>query len=101
MASSNLVVYDGAMINHRSESGVLGIVAGNFASEKYTDEKGKETRGATAGLWLVVRGRPDTNTFQRVHAGQQIDFLKYKIQVLAVGNDKRGMHITLDIGNAG
>ena len=101
MASTTLVVYDGEMIDHRGESGVLGIGAGNFASEKYYDELGKETRGAAAGLWLVVRGRPDTNAFQRVHAAQQIDYQQFQIRVLAVGSDKRGMYIKLDIDNPG
>ncbi len=101
MESATLVVYEGAMINHRSGSGVLGIGTGNFASEKYSDEKGKETRGATAGLWLVVRGRPDTNAFQRVHAGQQFDYQQFQIRVLAVGSDKRGMYLKLDIDIAG
>jgi hypothetical protein len=97
MAPTTLVVYDGAMISHRSESGVLGVGAGNFASEKYTDEKGTEARRAAAGLWLVIRGRPDTNAIQRVHAGQRIKYQEFQIRVLAVGSDKRGMYVKVDI----
>ena len=97
MAPTTLVVYDGAMISHRSEADVLGVGAGNFASEKYTDEKGTETRRAAAGLWLVIRGRPDTNAFQRVHTGQRIEYQKFQIRILAVGSDKRGMFVKVDI----
>jgi hypothetical protein len=100
MTTTTLVVYDGAMINHRIESGVLGIGAGNFASEKYTDEKGRETRRAAAGLWLVLRGHPDTNAFERVHAGKQIDYQGYRITVAAVGSDKRSMFVKLELENA-
>jgi hypothetical protein len=101
MASTTLVVYDGAMITHRGESGVLGIGTGNFASEKYSDEKGREMRIAAAGLWLVVRGHPDTNAFQRVHAGQQIDYHNFQIKVLAVGSDRRGMYVRVDVSEPG
>ncbi|MGB7537296.1 MAG: hypothetical protein WBM17_02040 [Anaerolineales bacterium] len=101
MASTTVVVYDGTMINHNVKAGVLGIGAGSFASEKYSDEKGKETRGATAGLWLVIRGRPDTNAFERVHAGQQIDYQGYRITVSAVGSDKRSMYVKMELENAG
>jgi hypothetical protein len=97
MASTTLVVYDGATINHRGEAGVLGIGTGNFASEKYTDEKGKESRRAAAGLWLVIRGRPDTNAFQRVHAGQQIDCRNFRIKVLTVGSDQRSMYVRVEV----
>ncbi len=100
MASTTLVVHDGAMIYHHGESGVLGIGTGNFASEKYTDEKGKESRRAAAGLWLVIRGHPEANFFQRIHAGQQIDYNQYRIKVSAVGSDKRSMYIQVDIKNA-
>jgi hypothetical protein len=100
MASTTLVVYDGAMVNHHGETGVLGIGTGSFASEKYTDETGKESRRAAAGLWLVLRGRPDTNSFQRVHAGQQIDYQGYRIKVSAVGSDKRSMYVKMELENA-
>ncbi len=80
---------------------MLGIGTGNFASEKYPEEKGIETRGATAGLWLVIRNHPETNVLQRVHAGQKIDYQQFGIQVSAIGSDKRGMYIKLDIDNPG
>jgi hypothetical protein len=101
MGSTTLVVYDGTMIHHHGESGVLGIGIGNFASEKFSDEKGREMRGAAAGLWLVVRGRPDTNAFQRVHAGQQIDYHNFQITVLAVGSDRRGMYVRVEVSDPG
>ena len=101
MVSTTLVVHDGAMIYHRGESDVLGIGTGNFTGEKYTDEKGKESRRAAAGLWLVIRGHPETNAFQRVHAGQQIEYNQYRIKVSAVGSDKRSMYVQLNIENAG
>ncbi len=99
MAFTTLVVYDGTMINHRGESGVLGIRTGNFASEKFAAEKGKEARRAAAGLWLVIRGRPDTSAFQRVHAGQQIDYQGCRIRVRVVGSDHRGMYVKIDVEN--
>jgi hypothetical protein len=101
MASTILVVYDGAMVNHHGESGVLGIASGNFASEKHLNEKGEETRGPTAGLWLVIRGRPDTNAFQKVHAGQQIEYLPFRIKVLTIGSDRRGMYVRVDVSEPG
>jgi hypothetical protein len=99
MASTTLILYDRQNINHRNEAGVLGIATGNFASERYTDEKGKATRRAAAGLWLAVRGRPETNAFQQVHAGQQIDFEEYRIRVRTVGSDHRGMYVKMEIEN--
>ena len=97
MGSTTLVVYDGTMVYHRGESGVLGIATGNFASEKFSDEKGREMHGAAAGLWLVVRGCPDTNAFQRVHPGQQIDYHNFQIKVLAVGSDRHGMYVRIEV----
>jgi hypothetical protein len=97
MASTTLTAYEGVMINYRGESGVLGIGAGNFASEKYVHEKGVEIRGATGGLWLALRGRPETNAFHRVHAGQQIDFDDFRIKVLAIGSNRRGMFVRFKV----
>ncbi|MBN2085772.1 MAG: hypothetical protein JW748_11170 [Anaerolineales bacterium] len=101
MASATRIVYDGAMIHHRGEAGVLGIGAGNFAGEKYTDEKGTEARRAAAGLWLVVRGHSDTTAFHRVHAGKQIRCHNFQIMVLAVGSDRRGMYVRLEVSEPG
>jgi hypothetical protein len=101
MASATLIVRDGAMINHPLESGVLGIGTGNFNSEKYPDEKGGETRGATAGLWLLLRGRPESNAFRRVHAGQQFDYRQCRIRVLAVGSDPLGMYVKVEVNDGG
>ncbi len=100
MASVALMIYDGRMINHRGEAGVLGIRTGDFASEKYTDEKGKETRRAAAGLWLVIRGRPDTSAFQQIHSGQQIDYEGYRIRVRTVGSDLHGMYVKIEVENS-
>jgi hypothetical protein len=99
MASTTLILYDRKHTNYRSEAGVLEIATGNFASERYTDEKGKEARRAAAGLWLVVRGRPDTSAFTQVHAGQQIDFEECRIRVRTVGSDYRGMYVKIDVEN--
>src|SRR4030042_99593 len=60
MALETLTLYERRSINYRSESGVLGIAAGNFASEKYLDEKGAEKRRATAGVWVRRSGHTDT-----------------------------------------
>jgi hypothetical protein len=97
MGSTILIVYDGTMVYHRGESGMLGIATGNFASSKYLNEKGEEMRRPAAGLWLVVRGRPDTNAFQRVHAGQQIDHHNFQIKVLAVGSDRHSMFVRVEV----
>ena len=99
MAPTTLILYDRKNTNYRSEAGVLEIATGNFASERCTDEKGRETRRAAAGLWLAVRGRPEANVFQQVHAGQQIDFEQYRIRVQTVGSDHRGMYVKIDVEN--
>jgi hypothetical protein len=99
MASTTLILYDRQSINYRTETGVLGIATGNFAGEKFHDEKGVERRGATAGLWLVIRGRPGTSAFQRVHAGQQIDYQGGRIRVLTVGSNHRGMYVKIEFEN--
>jgi hypothetical protein len=98
-ALATRIVYDGEMIHHHGEAGALGIGAGNFVSEKYTDENGKELRRAAAGLWLVLRGRPGTNASHRVHAGQQVDFHGYRIRIRMVGSDKRNMYVRLELDN--
>ncbi|MBN2085070.1 MAG: hypothetical protein JW748_07570 [Anaerolineales bacterium] len=97
MTSEPVILYERIRFNFRSAAGVLGITTGNFASEKYLDEKGVEKRGATAGLWLAVRGRPDTGAFQRVHAGRQIEYEGYRIRVQAVGSDHRGIFVRMEI----
>ena len=101
MVSTTLVVYDGEMVNHRGESGVLGIATGNFASDKYLNEKGKETRGPTAGLWLVYPRPAGNQIFQRANAGRQIDYLPFRIKVLTIGSDRRGMYVRVEVSEPG
>jgi hypothetical protein len=101
MASTTLVVHEGEMINHSGEFGVLGIATGNYASEKYLNEKGEETREPTAGLWLVLRGRPETNAFQRANSGRQIEYLPFRIKVLTIGSDRRGMYVRVEVSEPG
>jgi hypothetical protein len=101
MTSETVILYERRRLKYRSEAGVLVIATGDFASEKYLDEKGVEKRGSTAGLWLAVRGRPDTGAFQRVHAGRQIDYEGYRIRVQAVGSDHRGIFGRMEIEPAG
>jgi hypothetical protein len=101
MTSTILAVYNGAMIRHRGESSMLEIRAGNFASEIYSNEKGAETRGATAGVWLVLRGHPETNVYHRVHAGQTIDYPGFQIKAATIGSDQRGTFVRLEVEDAG
>ncbi|MBN2084161.1 MAG: hypothetical protein JW748_02985 [Anaerolineales bacterium] len=97
MSSATLVIHDGVMINHRGGHGVLGIGTGNFQGGKYSDENGTEKRGATAGLWLVLGGKPDVNAFDRVYPEKAIDFEGYQILVRAVGSDRRSMYIKVEV----
>lgn len=101
MTSTILVVYDGVMINHRCDCGVLGMGTGSYAREKFNDEKGRETRGATAGLWLVVRGKPETQKYYRVHRGQQIEYQGSRINVMTIGSDQRSMYVRLEVEDTG
>ncbi|OGO10484.1 MAG: hypothetical protein A3K46_02725 [Chloroflexi bacterium RBG_13_60_9] len=100
MASTTLVIHDGAMINHPGGYGVLGIGAGNFNRGKYPDENGVEKRGATAGLWLVIGGKPETNAFYQVYPGKTIDFEGYQILVRAIGSDRRSMCVRIEVVEA-
>ena len=99
MTPEVLSIYDGKINNYRIETGVLGIRTGNFASEEYLDENGAEMRRATAGLWLILRGRPETSSFQRVYGGQEIEYQGRRIRVLAVGSDHRGMYVKMEVEN--
>jgi hypothetical protein len=100
MAFTTLIVHDGAMINHPGGLGVLAIGTGNFSGGKYTDENGAEVLGATAGLWLILSGKPETDAFHRVYPGKIIDFEGYRIHVRVIGSDRRSMYVKVEVTEA-
>lgn len=62
----------------------LRIAAGNFWSEKYTDESGRDREGLTAMLFLDFRDDPSMEKKIRVHPGQPFTAGRYAFEVRAV-----------------
>lgn len=73
----------------------LRVGAGNIWEDSYETADGTTTSGLTAGLWLFVRGRPELDRHERVHAGQVLAIDGHTLSVLAVEAEGVSLRVAL------
>ncbi|OGO10481.1 MAG: hypothetical protein A3K46_02710 [Chloroflexi bacterium RBG_13_60_9] len=100
MKNPHLMLYEGGQFSYPGKYGRLFIAAGNYQLEEYVTEKGEKNQGWTLILWMGIENRPETSKAQRVYIGQTFFFEKYKIHVVRMDTDGRGLFTEIEILNA-
>ncbi len=88
---------NGIPVTCPGRNGVMTLAATNIVFGRFTDDQGKEQRGWTAALSMMIgENREKTKAF-KVHAGKSVQFDKYTVKVLRIDRSRGGMVVLASV----
>lgn len=93
MEAVRVIIPERIIVNYPSKYGELKLAATNIVFGKYIDDQGKEKRGWTAALSMMLGDNPETGKAFKVNAGKSIRFDQFTVDVLRIDRSRMGMFV--------
>ncbi|MBN2085771.1 MAG: hypothetical protein JW748_11165 [Anaerolineales bacterium] len=100
MKAIPIILPNGVPITFPSELGVLKLAATNIVFGRFKDNQGKEQRGWTAALSMMIGNERESMKAFKVHAGKSVQFDKFAVNVLRIDSSRFGMVVMAEVGSA-
>jgi hypothetical protein len=97
MESGPIILPYGVPMMYKSQHGTLMLAATNIVFGKFPDDLGKEQRGWTAALSMMIGNDRETIKAFKVHAGKSIQFDKFTVNVQRIESSRFGMVVMAEI----
>jgi len=97
MKTIPVILPNGVPMTFPSELRVLKIAATNIMFEKFIDDQGKEQRGWTAALSMMIGDDRETIKAFKAHAGKSVRFGKFAVNVLRIDSSRFGMVVLAEV----
>jgi len=79
------------------ELGIVKLAATNIMFGKFKDDQGKEQRGWTAALSMMIGDDRNSMKVFKVHAGKSVRFDKFAVNVQRIESSRFGMVVFADV----
>jgi co-chaperonin GroES (HSP10) len=97
MKTIPIILPNGVPMTLPSELGVLRLAATNVMFGKFKDDQGKEQRGWTAALSMMIGEDRGTMKAFKIHAGKSVRFGKFAVNVQRIDSSRFGMVVLADV----
>ena len=92
-----VILPDGVPMMFPNPDGLLRLAATNIIFGKYKDDEGKEQRGWTSVLSMMVGDDRKTMKAFKVHSGKSVRFDKFTVNVQRIDSSRFGMVVLAEI----
>ncbi len=92
-----VILPNGVPMTCPSELGVLKLAATNVMFGKFKDDQGKEQRGWTAALSMMIGEDRETMKAFKVFTGKSVQFGKFAVNVLRIESSRFGMVVLAEV----
>jgi hypothetical protein len=97
MKTIPIILPNGVPMTCPSELGILQLAATNITFGKFKDDQGKEQRGWTAALSMMIGDDRKSMKAFKVHGGKSVRFEKFAVNVQRIESSRFGMVVLAEI----
>jgi hypothetical protein len=98
MEAGPVILPNGIPMMYPSRLGVLKLAATNVVFSAYKDDQGKEQRGWTAALSMMMGEKRETLKAFKIYAGKSVQFDKFTVKVTRIESSRFGMVVMAEVG---